>query len=301
MIVSRRAFLLRSAAGAAAALVPHRVAAALSAVGDAERARVHAWLRVLRAEGFTHPTAPLGAAVARAGELALGTPYRPHTLEAYLAGGARPADEPLTVLVTVFDCVTLVEAAIALARTARIEDAGWERFASEIERMRYRGGRRAGYASRLHYFSEWILDGAERGLLRELGSRHGGERDLRPLRFMTGHRGSYAALADDETHLRIGIRERSLDGVPRYVLPVAGIPAASAHLLPGDVLAFATGIDGLDVTHAALAHRDRSGVLGVLHAPLSGGVVERFPGSIADYVAGIRRCTGILVARPLPG
>ena len=42
-------------------------------------------------------------------------------------------------------------------------------FGREIERMRYRGGKRRGYASRLHYFSEWISDGARRGLVRDLG------------------------------------------------------------------------------------------------------------------------------------
>jgi hypothetical protein len=35
------------------------------------------------------------------------------------------------------------------------------------------------------------------------------------------------------------------------------------------VLAFATSIPGLDVTHSAMAYRDRDGVLRVLHAPLS--------------------------------
>ena len=35
--------------------------------------------------------------------------------------------------------------------------------------MRYRGGKRRGYASRLHYFSEWISDGAQRGLVADRG------------------------------------------------------------------------------------------------------------------------------------
>jgi cell wall-associated NlpC family hydrolase len=300
--ISRRTFLLRAAAGSAAAsLRPGAAVSALARLGDAERERVETWLRTLRSEGFTDPRAPLGSAVARAGELALGTPYEAHTLERYLAEGGRPADEPLTLRVTVFDCVTLVESAIALARTARAPDPGWERFATEVERMRYRGGLRRGYASRLHYFSEWIVDGAGRGLLREIGSTVGGVPDPRPLRFMTVHRASYAALADGETFRHVGLRERALDEVPRHVVPADRIHAAARRLRAGDVLAFATGIEGLDVTHTGVAHLDRSGTLGVLHAPLSGGVVERPVGSIERYVAGLRGCTGLLVARPLPG
>jgi hypothetical protein len=39
----------------------------------------------------------------------------------------------------------------------------------------------------------------------------------------------------------------------------------------------------------------------VLHAPLSGGVVEVTRATLPEYVAAIRRSTGILVARPARG
>jgi hypothetical protein len=65
------------------------------------------------------------------------------------------------------------------------------------------------------------------------------------------------------------------------------------------VLAFATAIEGLDVTHSAFAYRDAAGVLRVLHAPLSGGAVEISRGTLPEYVGAIRRSTGIVVARPL--
>jgi hypothetical protein len=53
------------------------------------------------------------------------------------------------------------------------------------------------------------------------------------------------------------------------------------------------------VTHAAFAYRSPDGVLRVLHAPLSGGVVEITRTTLPEYVAAIRHATGILVARPL--
>jgi hypothetical protein len=292
--VSRRAFLAAAASGAAGLLLPR-------GHSDPERARLDAWLGTLRAEGFTAAHTPLGPAVGRAAELALGTPYLAHTLEGYLAEGGAPSREPLTLRLTVFDCVTLVEAAVAAARTAAAgSGAGWERFAAETERMRYRGGRREGYASRLHYFSEWIADGARRGLVRDLGPELGAVPDRRPLRFMTTHRASYAALADPATFQAVAERERALDEVPRHRVPRERLADASAALRTGDVLAFATGIDGLDVTHTGLAHRDGAGRLRVLHAPLSGGVVQLSPGTLTEYVASLRGCTGILAARPLP-
>jgi hypothetical protein len=39
----------------------------------------------------------------------------------------------------------------------------------------------------------------------------------------------------------------------------------------------------------------------VLHAPLSGGVVQVTSSTLAEYVAAIRHATGILVARPVYG
>ena len=302
--LTRRSFVARAAAGAALLLPwPLRgsgAGTAVRSIGD-DRARLEAWLRTLRAEGLADPPVPLGRAVARVGELALGAPYAANTLEAYLVEGGSPDAEPLILHLSKFDCVSLVESALAAARTAAAPDAGWERFAREVERMRYRGGVRRGYPSRLHYFSEWMRDGERRGLLRDLGPDLGAVRDERPLRFMSAHRGSYAALRDDATFAAIVERERALDCCPRNLVPKARIPEVTARLETGDVLAFATSIEGLDVTHTGLAYRDRAGVMRVLHAPLSGGVVQVSPGTIADYVDGLRNSTGILTARPLRG
>jgi Protein of unknown function (DUF1460) len=283
--------------------VPRTERWAASPPADPDFARLTDWTATLRAEALSGPGSPLGRSATRVGELAAGTPYEASTLEAYLrAGGSPSGTEPLALSLTRFDCVTLVEACLAVARVAG--DAGaptWEGFGREVERMRYRGGERHGYASRLHYFSEWIADGEKRGLLEDLGADLGGVEDRRPLRFMTQHRGSYPALVEDGVFEEIGSIERRLDGRARRVVPTAHIAEISDRIEAGDVLAFATAIEGLDVTHAAFAYRDAEGILRVLHAPLSGGVVEVTRATLPEYVAAIRRSTGILVARPLRG
>ena len=268
---------------------------------DPDRARLAEWTAALRAEGLTHAETPLGRSAVRVGELAAGTPYEAFTLEAYLrAGGSASGTEPLTLSLTRFDCVTLVEACLAVARVSDGEDAPtWKDFGAEVERMRYRGGERRGYASRLHYFSEWIADGHARGVVRDLGRELGGVEDARPLRFMTEHRGSYPALADDAVYREIATIERRLDESPRHVVPTARLLEVPDRIESGDVLAFATAIPGLDVSHSAFAYRDAGGILRVLHAPLSGGVVEVTPSTLPEYVAAIRRSTGVLIARPL--
>jgi hypothetical protein len=304
--LSRRDLLKRGAVGTAALLLPDVLAACKpSTTTDAalragpfnpDTQRLTSWVATIRAEGLN--ATPLGRGAVRAGELATGTPYVPFTLDAYLRDGGSPLREPLTVSLSHFDCVTLVESCLAVGRVARHNGKPtWDRFGEEVERMRYRGGKRRGYSSRLHYFSEWISDGKTRGLVKDLGAELGGTEDRRPLRFMTEHRPKYAALADESVFRKIQAIEHGLDHHPRRVIPTKLIPQVADRIESGDVLGFATDIPGLDVTHAAFAHRGTDGILRVLHAPLSGGVVEVTRTTLPEYVAAIRRSTGILVAR----
>jgi hypothetical protein len=278
-------------------MIPVRLRASHS--NDPALERLTRWVDTLRTEGLAQPDVPLGRAAIRVGELAAGIPYQPYTLEEYLRSGGSPLQEPLTISLSSFDCVTLVETCLAVARLARGGGSpSWSSFGKEIERIRYRGGERRGYASRLHYFSEWIADGEKRGLLKDVGADLGGAEDTRPLYFMSEHRDRYPALAREDVFRDIREIERRLSQVPRQVVPVKCIPAVAKRIETGDVLGFATSIAGLDVTHTAYAYRERGGTLRVLHAPLSGGVVEVTHSTLPEYVAAIKRATGILVARP---
>ena len=299
--------LLRAAGLAAAAVALRGPLAACGSAGaspaDPDHVRLAHWSAALHRERLARADAPPGRAATRVGELAAGTPYEPGTLEAYLRRGGDPtAAEPLTISLTRFDCVTLVESCLAVARAAQAEgQPTWDDFGRAVERMRYRGGNRGGYTSRLHYFSEWISDGEHRGLVRDLSAELGGVADERPLRFMTRHRESYPALASAAVYAEVGAMERRLDAHPRRVVPRDRLEDVGDRIETGDVLGFATSIPDLDVTHAALAYRDPGGVLRVLHAPLSGGVVEVTRATLPEYVAAIRRSTGVLIARPLWG
>ncbi len=270
---------------------------------DTDQTRLTEWTSMLRLQGRQLGPMTTATRAVRVGELAVGTPYEAFTLEAYLKRGASPlSTEPIALSLTRFDCVTLVESCLAIARVAATDSAPtWKRFSREVERMRYRGGRRLGYTSRLHYFSEWMSDGDSRGLVRDLGEELGGIVDRRPLRFMTEHRGSYPALANDTVFRQIGAMEKRLDSHRRFMIPAEQNERVEDRIESGDVLAFATSITGLDVSHAAFAYRDTDGTLRVLHAPLSGGAVEVTRATLPEYVANIRRATGILIAQPLAG
>jgi hypothetical protein len=295
--LSRRNLIKTAALGAAGLVLPGKLLGCQQASPDLDRLKK--WVQTLKAEGLNNATVPLGRAAVRVGELAAGTPYQPYTLEEYLKRGGSPTLEPLTLSLTRFDCVTLVEACLAVARLAWQKSAPtWKGFGREVERMRYRDGRRAGYISRLHYFSEWISDGESRRLLKDMGAGLGAAEDTRPLRFMTEHRDKYPALRNRDVVEELLRIERRISERPRRVIPTKRIPEVVGQIETGDVLAFATEIPGLDVTHTAFAYGAKGGTLRVLHAPLSGGVVEVTKATLPEYVAAIKRSTGILIARP---
>jgi hypothetical protein len=305
MSISRRDLLKSVFAAAAATAFPFSAGRAENLLfsdpdsASDDVARLKAWSFALRHDPAIKSVQTFGQKAVHVGELAIGTPYVPNTLEAYIRAGGDPTHEPVTLSLTEFDCVTLVESCQAVARTAlRRPMPTWTDFGHEIERMRYRGGVRRGYASRLHYFSEWISDGAKRGLVTDIAKDLGGVVDPRPLRFMSTHRASYAALANDSVYKQIVEMEKRLDAHKRYMVPKDKIPDVVDRIQTGDVLAFATSIAGLDVTHSAYAYRRADGVMGVLHAPLSGGAVEIAKRTLPDYVAAIKSSIGILVARP---
>jgi len=269
---------LDSAAADARALV---VTARDSAIVDAT-------LRWALSEGLD--TVTIGTAVARIGRRFVGSPYTPGTLDP-------PGPERLVVNLREFDCVTFVESVLALARTARDPAPSFSAFVRELERLRYRAGVRAGYASRLHYFSEWLHDNAGRGSLEIVTRALGGVPDREPIRFMSDHPDAYRQLADADLLGRIRAIETALRTVPRFMLPEGRIAAAEGGIVDGDVIAATSTLPGLDVAHTGIAITI-DGRIHLMHAPLVGDSVQISEVPLADRILRLGTQDGIMVARP---
>jgi hypothetical protein len=98
---------------------------------------------------------PIGDLVLKIGLDFLNTPYAAKTLD-------KTKEEKLVVNLHQLDCTTFAENCLALARTVKSGHPDAKQFCTELENIRYRGGKMDGYASRLHYFSEWITDNESR-------------------------------------------------------------------------------------------------------------------------------------------
>ena len=225
------------------------------------------------------------------GKSFLGTPYVEKTLEI----GDK---ETLVINLRGLDCTTFVENVLAFSLLVKENKEDFKTFTENLKTIRYRNGLLNGYSSRLHYFTDWIRNNNEKGLVKEITSDLGGEEIQKPINFMGTHRDLYPFLADESNFNTILEVESELAEESLCVLPQDAITGVEDKLENGDIIALATSIKGLDVTHTGLAIRQPNGRIHLLHASISGEVtITEEP--LVDYLKKIKSNTGIIVARPL--
>ena len=233
-----------------------------------------------------------GSTIVSVGKTFMKTPYVAKTLE---IGDT----ETLVVNLQGLDCTTFVENVLAFSKLLRQKDPSFNTFIKNLEVIRYKDGELDGYASRLHYFSEWIANNAEKGILKDITGEIGGREITKDINFMSTHRDLYPFLADEANFDKIKASENYLNSQAICVLAQDKIAENEDLIQSGDIIALATSINGLDVTHTGIATREKDGRIHLLHASTSSMEVEVSKKPLAEYLKGIKSNTGIMVARPL--
>jgi hypothetical protein len=233
---------------------------------------------------------PIGKVVTTVGKKFLGAPYEAHTLD-------RPGTEQLIVNLRSFDCVTYVENVLALARAIKSSRLSFDAYRDALQLIRYRDGTVNGYASRLHYFTDWIRDNERKGIVKDVTSEIGGIASTKRIDFMTTHRSTYQQLADDSTYASMRAVEDSLQSLIWYYAPTESIRVD--RIQDGDIIAVATNIAGLDISHTGIAVRQNDGRIYYMHAPNVRGTVAISKQPLADYIRKVPKSIGIVVARPV--
>lgn len=219
------------------------------------------------------------------------TPYKAGTLES-------PDGEKLTINLDEVDCTTLIDNIIALAITAGEKRTSWRDFLYNLERLRYRKGIINGYASRLHYISDWIVDNVHRGNFIEATPLCDFvSYEIKTLNFMSANRNLYPALADSATFAKIkeaeiGFRNHKFS----YIKSSRVNKAAKSFLHTGDIIAICTGKKGLDVSHMGILFIDEEGTPFLLHASSKAGKVILDTTPLVKYLNN-NRLPGIRVIR----
>lgn len=233
-----------------------------------------------------------GKTTVAVGKTFIGIPYVAKTLE---IGDA----ESLVVNLHGLDCTTFVENVLAFGLLLKDEKTDFYSFTNTLETIRYKEGKLNGYGSRLHYFSEWISNNEEKGLVKAITSEIGGIEMNKQINFMGTHRDLYPFLKDDANFEKIIETENELAKSGFCYVPQDQIEANEHLIQTGDIIALATSIKGLDVTHTGIATREKDGRIHLLHASTGSMEVEVSKLPLADYLKGIKSNIGIMVARPL--
>jgi len=223
----------------------------------------------------------------------LGKPYVGGTLE-------RSEEEELIINLYEVDCVTFVEYCLAMSRAVQFPSPDWELFERELRQIRYRNGIINGYISRLHYSTDWIFDNTGKGIFEDVTYALGGRKFKPDVRYMSENYEKYPHLADNpEAVQQIALIEQAINARNiYYYIPKKEIAQHQSKIKSGDIICFTTAISGLDISHLAIAYRNKQ-QLTFIHASSSAKKVIINPESLIDYCNAIRTCTGIMVLRPV--
>lgn len=236
--------------------------------------------------------ADFGKTMVAVGKTFLEIPYVAKTLEV-------GETETLVINLQGLDCTTYVENVLAFSTLLKDGKADFEHFTDILKTIRYKDGKLDGYGSRLHYFTEWIRNNAQKGLVKDLTSEIGGIAIQKDINFMGTHRDLYPFLSDDRNFEKIIATEKELAKESFCYLPQDQIEANEHLIQTGDIIALATSIKGLDVTHTGIATREKDGRIHLLHASTGSMKVEVSKLPLADYLKKVNKNIGIMVVRPI--
>ena len=225
----------------------------------------------------------------------LNVPYVAHTLEVN-------DEEQLVINIRELDCTTLVETVTALTRCVYQSQLTFAAFQDNLRNMRYYNGVINRYPSRIHYFTDWILENSKSGIVTEIQQPNPPftqEQTLK-INYMSQHPQSYKALkAHPEYVAEIAQMEQRLTGQKVRFIPkseVKDTPVLREAIHDGDIIAITCNKPGLDVAHLGFAVWREDGLHLLNASQLHKKVVEESM-TLSQYLQKHPTHTGIRIIR----
>lgn len=164
----------------------------------------------------------------------------------YGSGGAGVGPQDLLINLEQMDCMTAVENLIALHRAHQMGTSTVEGFAQALMRTRYHALPPCRLEDRYHYLTHAFIGWEKMGWGTWLPL---GISDKRPIRYISQNPQKYSGFRDRDYLRQI---EKQLSEHPRYYIPSAAIGEWLPALRDGDIIAFVSPQDGLDVSHVGI-------------------------------------------------
>ncbi|WP_228527575.1 N-acetylmuramoyl-L-alanine amidase-like domain-containing protein [Pararhodonellum marinum] len=232
---------------------------------------------------------PINQVTVEIGQWFLNTPYVEKTLEL-------PGEEKLVINLTGLDCTTYLETVVTLSRLAKLGQFSFTDYEQELSLLRYEEGSSMDYPSRLHYFSDWIYQNQEKGILEDITKEIGGKVYANDPSFMTANPRFYAQLANPEYVKKLKQSEAAISKRAYHYIPKEEIAKHEQKIQSGDLIAITTPMQNLDIVHVGFAVK-KNGRIHLMHASTGSMKVEISEKPLSDYLMGNKSQSGIMVAR----
>lgn len=239
---------------------------------------------------------PIGELIGKIAMELNGTPYVGFTLE------LSPDSEYCVVNLQGLDCVTFFEDSLCMARMLKKGKHTPEDLINEVQYTRYRGGKMGDFTTRLHYTTDWLVDNAQKGVVKILTPElPGAEPFTQKVGIMTANPENYRQLkAHPELIPTMRQYEEQINARSLKYLPLAKIKAAEPLLQTGDIVGVATTKPGIDIAHTGLCIKDTEGIVHFMDASSSHRNMKvTFESDIATCLNWSHELIGVMFARPL--
>ena len=232
------------------------------------------------------------------GKKFIGVPYVGGTLD-------RAEEEKLVINTSELDCTTFVEIVTALTRCMSGNGKrDFSDFCRQLQHVRYINGEIA-YEKRQHYFTVWISDNAEEGIVTDIQNNPPFTKVQHvSVNWMTTHQQSYKMLKNNAKRLQ-GIKalEEQISGKSYRYIPKEQIVDSRLFrntIHNGDILVMITNKKGLDTTHIGIASWHQDGLHMLNASSIHKKVIDE-PMLLRTYMMKHPRQIGIRVCRVVDG
>jgi Protein of unknown function (DUF1460) len=218
----------------------------------------------------------------------LGTPYVGSTLEINDI-------EQLVINLQGLDCWTFVECSVAIALVAEANRGDFDFFKEKLQSLRYHEGKIDGYGSRIHYFSDWMMQQEKHQILKIVTDDLGGIPYPKMTAYISNHPDSYPKLSDEKTLNDLKNAEKNLHERTWSYIPKAKVAKMESKIKEGDIVAMTSTEPDLDIAHQGFAVK-KNGRIYLLHASSDYHKVMITERPLVDYLARNKGQSGIMVA-----
>ena len=232
------------------------------------------------------------------GKKFIGVPYVGGTLD-------RAEEEKLVINTSELDCTTFVEIVTALTRCMSGNGKrDFSDFCRQLQHVRYINGEIA-YEKRQHYFTVWISDNAEEGIVTDIQNNPPFTKVQHvSVNWMTTHQQSYKMLKNNAKRLQ-GIKalEEQISGKSYRYIPKEQIMDSRLFrntIHNGDILIMITNKKGLDTTHIGIASWHQDGLHMLNASSIHKKVIDE-PMLLRTYMMKHPSQIGIRVCRVVDG